>query len=64
MHIFAPLVGSFPAGAVEVLAAVCRGPRKDLRRLAARALGALGWDGKTEVRRCCREDDNNKQMLP
>lgn len=36
-------------GAVEVLAAVCRGPRKDLRRLAARALGALGWNGHTEV---------------
>ncbi|CAM9386389.1 unnamed protein product, partial [Ectocarpus sp. 8 AP-2014] len=37
-------------GAVEVLAAVCRGPRKDLRRLAARALGALGWNGHTEAR--------------
>lgn len=36
-------------GAVKVLAAICRGPRKDLRRLAARALGALGWNGQTEV---------------
>ncbi|CAN0152673.1 unnamed protein product, partial [Laminaria digitata] len=35
-------------GAIGVLAAVCRGPRKDLRRLATRALGALGWDGHTE----------------
>lgn len=38
-----------PTGAVEVLAAICRGPRKDLRRLAARALGALGWNGHVEV---------------
>lgn len=37
------------AGAIEVLAAVCRSPRKELRRLAVRALGALGWDGHTEV---------------
>ncbi len=37
------------AGAVGVLAAICRGPRNDLRRFAARALGALGWNGHTEV---------------
>ncbi|CAN0449105.1 unnamed protein product, partial [Pylaiella littoralis] len=37
-------------GAVKVLAALCRGPRKDLRRLAARASGALGWNGRTEAR--------------
>lgn len=38
-----------PSGAVKVLAALCSGPRKDVRRFAARALGALGWDGHTEV---------------
>lgn len=37
------------AGAVGILAAICRGPRKVLRRLGARALGALGWDGYVEV---------------
>lgn len=37
-------------GAIDVLAALCGGPRDDVRRLAARALGALGWDGYIEVR--------------
>ena len=37
-------------GAALVLAAMCRGPRLDLRRVAARALGMMGWDGFVEQR--------------
>jgi hypothetical protein len=37
-------------GAALVLAAMCRGPRQDLRRVAARALGMMGWDGFIEQR--------------
>ena len=37
-------------GAALVLAALCRGPRMDLRRLGARALGQMGWDGYVEQR--------------
>ena len=37
-------------GAALVLAAMCRGPRQDLRRAAAHALGRMGWDGYVEQR--------------
>jgi hypothetical protein len=37
-------------GAALVLAAMCRGPRLDLRRFAAKALGLMGWDGYVEQR--------------
>ena len=37
-------------GAMTVLAAVASSPRKDLRRLAARALGSMGWNGYVEQR--------------
>mmetsp|Transcript_106476 Transcript_106476/g.308655 ORF Transcript_106476/g.308655 Transcript_106476/m.308655 type:complete len:559 (-) Transcript_106476:58-1734(-) len=37
-------------GAAQVLAAMCRGPRQDLRRLATRAVGFMGWDGYIEQR--------------
>jgi len=37
-------------GAMQVLAALCNGPRKELRRLAARALGSMGWNGFVEQR--------------
>jgi len=37
-------------GAALVLAAMCRGPRQDLRRAAAQALGRMGWDGYIEQR--------------
>ena len=35
---------------MQVLAAFCNGPRKELRRLAARALGSMGWNGYVEQR--------------
>ncbi|GMI08806.1 hypothetical protein TrVE_jg6426 [Triparma verrucosa] len=37
-------------GAMSILAAVAQSPRKDLRRLAARALGSMGWNGFVEQR--------------
>ena len=35
---------------MSILAAVAQSPRKDLRRLAARALGSMGWNGFVEQR--------------
>lgn len=37
-------------GAMQVLTALCQGPRKDIRRLAARAIGSMGWNGYVEQR--------------
>ena len=37
-------------GAMAILTAAAQGPRKDIRRLAARALGSMGWNGYTEQR--------------
>eukprot|EP00520_Triparma_pacifica_P008736 CAMPEP_0118651064 /NCGR_PEP_ID=MMETSP0785-20121206/10589_1 /TAXON_ID=91992 /ORGANISM="Bolidomonas pacifica, Strain CCMP 1866" /LENGTH=2593 /DNA_ID=CAMNT_0006543497 /DNA_START=44 /DNA_END=7822 /DNA_ORIENTATION=+ len=37
-------------GAMAILTAAAKGPRKDIRRLAARALGSMGWNGYTEQR--------------
>ena len=37
-------------GAMPILTSVAQSPRKDLRRLAARALGSMGWNGYVEQR--------------
>ncbi|GMI11415.1 hypothetical protein TrLO_g5165 [Triparma laevis f. longispina] len=37
-------------GTMSILTAVAQSPRKDLRRLAARALGSMGWNGFVEQR--------------
>ena len=37
-------------GAALVLTAMCRGPKEELRRLASKALGAMGWNGYVDQR--------------
>jgi hypothetical protein len=37
-------------GAVDVIAALCATPRYEVKRLAVRALGAIGWNGAVEER--------------
>ena len=37
-------------GAAVIFAAMCKSPRSVIRKLAARALGGLGWDGFVETR--------------
>ncbi|KAJ1433290.1 hypothetical protein B484DRAFT_478420 [Ochromonadaceae sp. CCMP2298] len=37
-------------GAALVLGALCKSPRPSIRKLAARALGGMGWDGFVETR--------------
>ncbi|KAJ1435312.1 armadillo-type protein [Ochromonadaceae sp. CCMP2298] len=37
-------------GGAMVLAALCKSPRPSIRKLAARALGGMGWDGFVETR--------------
>jgi hypothetical protein len=50
MHIHTKNAYYYDTPTALVLGALCKSPRPNIRKLAARALGGMGWDGFVETR--------------